>query len=199
METRTRVVLLMHPMEFRYQKCTTGRLTCLNLANSEIIPGVCFDHNARVRSLIDDPGSFAVLLYPGQGAMSVRGGDFPLSALGERRLVVFLIDATWHCSRKIVRESPSLLRLPRLAIEPSSPSRFTIKRQPAAWCLSTIEATHELLLALEAHGLDVYPDKHRLLGAFDAMQDFQVRQAAKAAVRLSHRVRGMREPLETSH
>jgi DTW domain-containing protein len=195
METKTRIVLLMHPMEFRHQKCTTGRLTCLNLANSEIIPGVCFDDNARVRSLIDDPGNYPVLLYPGKGAKSIRDGGFPSSALGERRLIVFLIDATWHCSRKIVRESPSLLRLPRLAIEPDSPSRFIIKRQPAAWCLSTIEATHEILLALEAGSLDVYPDKDRLLDAFNAMQDFQVRQTAKAAVRFSHRVRGTREPL----
>jgi DTW domain-containing protein len=195
MHTRTRIVLLMHPMEYRHQKCTTGRLTCLNLANSEIVPGVGFDGNARVRSLIDDPRNYPVLLYPGEGAMSVRGGGFSGSGLGERRLVVFLIDATWHCSRKIVRESPSLLRLPRLAIQPSSPSRFIIKRQPAAWCLSTIEAAHELLLALEEADLEDYPDKTRLLDAFHAMQDFQIRQTAKAAARFSHRVRGIREPL----
>jgi len=180
METRTRIVLLMHPMEFRHQKCTTGRLTCLNLANSEIIPGVSFDGNARFCSLIDDPLNYPVLLYPGEGATGIRGGGFPASAPGERRLIVFLIDATWHCSRKIVRESPSLMRLPRLTIQPNAPSRFIIKRQPAAWCLSTIEAAHELLLALEAGGLDVYPDKNRLLDAFNAMQDFQVRQTAKA-------------------
>jgi DTW domain-containing protein YfiP len=185
MHTRTRIVLLMHPMELRYQKCTAGRLTCLNLANSEIVPGVGFDGNARVRSLIDDPRNYPVLLYPGEGAMSIRGGGFPASAPCERRLVVFLIDATWHCSRKIVLESPSLMRLPRLTIEPSAPSRFIIKRQPAAWCLPTIEAA----------GLDVYPDKNRLLDAFDAMQDFQIRQTAKAAVRFSHHVRGLREPL----
>jgi DTW domain-containing protein YfiP len=195
METRTRIVLLMHPMEFRHQKCTTGRLACLNLANSEIIPGVQFDDDTRVRSLIDDPRNYTVLLYPGEGAMSMRGGGLSSSALGDRRLVAFLIDATWHCSRKIARESPSLMRLPRIAIQPEAPSRFTIKRQPAAWCLSTIEAAHELLLALETAGLDVYPDKNRLLDTFNAMQDFQVRQTAKAAVRFPHHVRGIREPL----
>jgi DTW domain-containing protein YfiP len=180
METRTRIVLLMHPMEFRHQKCTTGRLTCLNLANSEIIPGVSFDDNARFRSLVDDPVNYPVLLYPGEGATSIRGGRFPVPEPGERRLVVFLIDATWHCSRTIVRQSPSLMRLPRLAIQPSAPSRFIIKRQPAAWCLSTLEAAHELLLALEAGSLDVYPDRNRLLDAFNAMQDFQIRQTAKS-------------------
>jgi DTW domain-containing protein len=194
METRTRIVLLMHPKEFRHQKCTTGRLTCLNLANSEIIPGVSFDAIPRVRSLIDDPRNYPVLLYPGENAVSMRDGGFAASAPRDRRLVVFLIDATWHCARTIARESPSLMRLPRLRIEPEAPSRFTIKRQPAAWCLSTIEATHEVLLGLDAGGLEIYPDKRRLLDAFDAMQDFQVRQIAKAAL-IHHHVRGTRTPL----
>ncbi len=183
METRTRIVLLMHPKEFRHQKCTTGRLTCLNLANSEIIPGVSFDDNPRYRSLTEDPLNYPVLLYPGAGAMRIHRESLPAAASAELRLVVFLIDATWHCSRTIIRESPSLMLLPRLAIEPASPSRFLIKRQPAPWCLSTIEATHELLLALEAGGLDVYPAKDRLLDAFMAMQDFQIWQTATAPKR----------------
>jgi DTW domain-containing protein YfiP len=63
MQTRTRIVLLMHPKEHRHQKCTTGRLTCLNLANSEIIPGVRFDDNVRFRALADDPDNLSFLLY----------------------------------------------------------------------------------------------------------------------------------------
>lgn len=185
----------MHMMEFRRQKCTTGRLTCLNLANSEIIPGVHFEDNARVRALIDDPGSFPVLLYPGKGSMDIRDAGFPAMIPANRRLTVFIVDATWHCSRKVVRLSPSLQRLPRLTIEPLSPSRYTIKRQPAAWCLSTLEAVHELLMALESSGMDAYPDKDRLLSAFHEMQSFQVLQTAKATARLGHCVRGVREPV----
>jgi DTW domain-containing protein YfiP len=195
METKTRIVLLMHMKEFRYQKCATGRLTCLNLVNSEIIPGVYFEDNARVRALMDDPVNYPVLLYPGTGAMDIRAEGFPGAIPGGRRLTVFIVDATWHSSRKIVRLSPSLQRLPRLAIRPQSPSRYTIKRQPAPWCLSTIEAVHELLLALESCGMDSYPDKGRLLSAFHDMQDFQVRQTASAAAYIGHRVRGKREPL----
>jgi DTW domain-containing protein len=196
METRTRIVLLMHPMEYRHQRCNTGRLTCLNLANSEIIQGIGFDADPRFRSLVDDPGNYPVLLYPGEGAMSISDGELPAAALGNRRLVVFLIDGTWHCSRTIAKASPSLMLLPRLVIHPVAPSRYVIKRQPAAWCLSTIEATHELLLALEAGGLDVYPEKGRLIDAFNAMQDFQVRKIEKAAGSLerAHATRGLRLP-----
>jgi DTW domain-containing protein YfiP len=185
----------MHMKELRRQKCTTGRLTCLNLANSEIIPGVHFENNARVRALIDDPVNYPVLLYPGKGSMDIRDSGFPASIPGDRKLTVFIVDATWHCSRTIVRLSPCLQRLPRIMIQPLSPSRYTIKRQPAAWCLSTIEAVHELLIALESSGLDAYPDKNRLLAAFHEMQDFQVRQIAKAIARPGHRVRGIREPM----
>ena len=185
----------MHPKEFRHQKCTTGRLAHLNLANSEIIQGVTFDDNARFHSLVDDPSNYPVLLYPGEDAIEVHNGDFLASAASGRRLVVFLIDATWHCSRTIVRHSPSLMGLTRLVIEPASPSRFRIKRQPYSWCLSTIEAAHELLLALEAGGLDVYPDKTRLLDAFNAMQDFQVLQTASARRSPRHIVRGHRVAL----
>jgi DTW domain-containing protein YfiP len=192
METRTRIVLLMHPMEFRHQKCTTGRLTCLNLANSEIIPGVKFDDNPRFLSLVEDPLYSPVLLFPGEGAMPLGDGRLSAASLGARRLVVFIVDGTWHCARTIIRQSPSLLRLPRLAISPAAPSRFTIKRQPAPWCLSTIEAAHELLLALEARGMDAYPDKDRLIRAFNAMQDFQVRKTAQNTAPRNRAKRGVR-------
>jgi DTW domain-containing protein YfiP len=171
----------MHLQEYRHQKCTTGRLLCLHLANSEIIPGMGFDDNPRVRALIDDPGNFPVLLYPGANALRVEDAGLSPSDLGGRRLVVFLLDATWACARKSLRDSPGLLSLPRLAITPRNSSRFVIKRQPHDWCLSTLEATHELLLALDAAGLDEYRDQERLLAAFEAMQNVQIEYAAKAA------------------
>ena len=169
----------MHPKEWRRTKCATGRLACLNLANSEIMPGINFDEDRRFRELVDDPGNYPVLLYPGSSAMNLSEGGFPASELGARRLVVFLIDATWACSRSVLRESPGLLKLPRVMFVPKERSRFVIKRQPRDYCLSTIEAIHELLLSLEEAGLDAYPDRGRLLGVFDAMQRVQIDAAAK--------------------
>lgn len=184
---RTKIVLLMHEKEWRRQKCATGRLACLNLEGSEIIAGLGFDDNLRVKELRSDPAKRCVLLYPGENAVDLSSEPFPAQALGlavdsalglGRQLVVFIIDATWSCSRAVLRASPGLLDLPRLMFRPREKSRWIIKKQPADWCLSTIEAIHELLLALETAGMDSYPDKERLLAVFAAMQAYQIDRAS---------------------
>ncbi|MCX6945279.1 MAG: DTW domain-containing protein, partial [Opitutales bacterium] len=80
-------------------------------------------------------------------------------------------------ARKMLRLSPSLQRLPRVVFNASSLSRYVIKQQPQAGCLSTLEATHEVLVALAQAGLDQYPLPDQLLGLFQRMQDFQIRCA----------------------
>lgn len=183
METRTRFILLMHPMEYKRIRCNTGRLTCLNLANCEMIPGIAFDGEPRVRALLSDPASFPVLLFPGQGAVNVTREGLGCLRPGDRRLAVILLDGTWSSVNKMFRLSPCLHALPRLMFTPSAPSRYYIKRQPRRHCLSTLEAVHELLLALERAGRDDYPDKERLLAVFAAMQEYQaVRAAAEGRV-----------------
>jgi DTW domain-containing protein YfiP len=193
METRTRIVLLMSPKEFKQEKAATGRLTHLCLANSEIHMGMGFDEDEAVQELINDPRNCCVLLYPGPQARNLSAGSLSAAELGDRRLVVFLIDATWGGARKILRHSPSLQRLPRIMFTPSAPSRFVIKQQPHENCLSTLEATHELLTALEKTGLDRYPLPGQLLGLFARMQEFQIRCAADPT-RPGYRRRPYSEP-----
>lgn len=177
METRARFVFLMHPKEFKHEKAGTGRLTHLCLANSEIQMGIGFDDHAPVQALLRDPANFPVLLYPGEHARNLSQGELPPAELGGRRLVILLLDGTWSCARKMLRLSPSLQRLPRIMFTPSTLSRFVIKQQPQDGCLSTLEATHEVLLALERGGLDRYPLPDQLLGLFARMQEFQIRCA----------------------
>jgi len=187
METRTRFVFLMHPKEFKREKAATGRLTHLCLARSEIHMGVGFDDNAAVQELINNPRNLPVLLYPGRDAVNLSTPEpvssaGPLAALAsqlrERQLVVLLLDATWALGRKMLKLSPSLQALPKIMFTPTAPSRYVIKHQPHAGCLSTLEATHELLLALESSHLDHYPLPDQLLGLFKRMQDFQLECAA---------------------
>jgi DTW domain-containing protein YfiP len=187
METRTRFVFLTHPKEFKQEKAATGRLTHLCLAHSEVHMGVAFDEHVVVGELLRDPRNFPVLLYPGQDAINLSDSPVhdpasPLAVLGrqleQRTLVVFVIDATWALGRKMLRLSPSLQRLPRIMFTPSTPSRYLIKQQPHPGCLSTLEATHELLTTLERAGLDHYPLPGQLLALFHRMQDFQIQCAA---------------------
>ncbi len=177
MATRTKFVFLMHPKEYRYAKAGTGRLTHLCLAESELHQGVGFDHHEAVQTLIHDPRNFCTLLYPGENAHDLSADGLRPDELGGRRLVVLLLDGTWSEARKMLRLSPSLQQLLRIMFTPAAPSRFVIKQQPQAGCLSTLEATHEVLIALERGGLDRYPLPDQLLGLFQRMQDFQIRCA----------------------
>lgn len=171
---KTHFVFLMHPKEFKQEKAGTGRLTALSLEGSSIEMGIGFDDHPAVNRLIDDPKNFAVLLYPAVGAMNVSEGALTPEALGGRRLVVFLLDATWACAKKMLTESKRLQALPKLMFTPVEKSRFVIKRQPHEWCLSTLEAVHQLLGALEDSGLDRYPDPEALPRLFRRMQEFQI-------------------------
>ena len=184
METRTRFVFLMHPKEFKEEKAGTGRLTHLCLPNSELHMGKGFDDHAPVQALLRDPQNHCVLLYPGANASNLSEGSQLAAFNSQRRsqrLVVILLDATWSGARKMLRLSPSLQRLPRIMFTPAAPSRYVIKQQPQAGCLSTLEAVHELLTVLERAGLDEYPQPDQLLGLFQRMQDFQISCAADPA------------------
>jgi DTW domain-containing protein YfiP len=204
METRTRFVFLMHPKEFKQEKAATGRLTHLCLTRSELYMGVGFDEHPEVQALIADPAHVPVLLHPGRDAIDLSatrldeaGG--PLATLSgqlaQRTLLVFLIDATWSLGRKMLRLSPSLQRLPRIMFTPAAPSRYLIKQQPHHGCLSTLEATHELLVALERQGLDRYPLPEQLIGLFHRMQDFQLKCAADPE-RAGYRRRAYKPPAD---
>jgi DTW domain-containing protein YfiP len=200
MATRTRVVLLMHPKEFKQEKAATGRLTHLCLSNSEIVVGTGFDETSRVGELRTDPRNRCVLLYPGKDAVNLSTADpaaldpFRRDA-AERQLVVFILDATWALARKMLRLSPLLQQMPRVMFTPSAPSRYLIKQQPAPGCLSTLEAVHELLSALEAAGLDRYPDRQQLLDLFARMQQFQI-DCARDPQRAGYRRSEYRPPAE---
>ena len=177
MPTRTKFVFLMHPKEYKQEKAATGRLTHLCLAHSEIHVGTDFDRHEEVQALLNDPRNLPLLVYPGAAARNLSTGGLTATEVGDRQLVLFLIDATWAGARKMLRLSPSLQRLPRVMFTATSLSRYVIKQQPQAGCLSTLEATHELLVALEHAGLDRYPLPDQLLGLFQRMQDFQIRCA----------------------
>jgi DTW domain-containing protein YfiP len=164
----------MHPKEFKYMKAATGRFTHLCLKNSEVHMGIYFDEHKAVQELINDPKYFPVLLFPCENAVNISKADIPESFTGGKQLLVFLLDATWNLAKRMFRLSPSLQKLPRIMFIPEQKSRFIIKKQPREYCLSTIEAVHELLRALEKARLDTYERPTQLIDLFMRMQEHQL-------------------------
>lgn len=191
MTVATKLVFLTHIHEYKKVKLGTGRLAFLSIAESELHVGVAFDEIPAVQALIRDPRYRPMLLYPGPTARDLGEGTITAAELDGRRLLVFLLDATWTLSRKMLKLSPSLQALPRIMFSPREKSRFVIKRQPNAQCLSTLEATHELLLSLDRAGLDRYERPQQLLTVFEAMQAFQLECArVRRAPRTMRRAAG---------
>jgi DTW domain-containing protein YfiP len=164
----------MHPKEFKEEKAATGRFTHLCLENSEIHMGVCFDDHKEVLKIINNPDNLTMLLYPDKDAVNLSKNEFPLTSTANRQLVVIMLDATWRNAKKMYNKSRILQSLPKLMFTPEEKSRYLIKKQPHDWCLSTIEAAHELMKALEKAGLDTYPRPDQMLDLFARMQKYQI-------------------------
>jgi DTW domain-containing protein YfiP len=174
-ETNVKYVFLLHPKEAFRQKTGTGRLTALSLKNSELLIGVDFTHNERLNELINEGKRyFPVLLFPDKNAFFTDDPKLPL-ALGDKTLLVIVVDATWFFARKIITLSKNLHALPKLSFRKAYRSQFTFKRQPAPECLSTIESVYYLTEELKAAGIanreaDVTP----LMAVFRRMVGFQL-------------------------
>jgi DTW domain-containing protein YfiP len=177
-QTRTRVVILQHPRESDVP-INTARIAERALPNSELHVGVEFADSPGVRQAISDPEAPAILLYPGAGARDLVREP----PAGPVTLVV--IDGTWWQAQKLFKKNPFLGKLPCYALSPTVPSRYRIRREPAAHCVSTIEAITLALGVLErslAEGEPASPNEQRLealLQPFEAMVEHQLRYAAE--------------------
>ncbi len=153
----------MHPKEAKRTRNGTGRLAHLALRNSEIIMGVDFSDDSRVQTLLADSEFYPCILYPGKTSIEPAKFLADESALKTRTPLVFVVDGTWTAAKKMMKLSQNLHRLPRIALNPSQPSRFVIKQQPNPLCLSTIEATASLLAEMENQGLENKQGRHKSL------------------------------------
>jgi len=163
-ETRTEVVLLMHPKEAKKEKVGTGRLTKACLKNAKLLVGINFDQHPELQKLLQDPARQVFLLYPGEESTNLdRQTINPKLLPSDKIPVVLILDGTWACAKTMMRESSCLHHLPRLSFENTVESRFIIKQQPAKYCLSTIESVHALLHRLDHWGIEKLGGQHQLL------------------------------------
>lgn len=181
-ETKTKFVILMHPKEFRKTKNGTGHFTNLTLKNSEIYIGIDFTNHKRVNEIIENKDTNSYVLYPGDESI-----DLNTNTIGstDKTNVIFIIDATWPCSKKMLRLSHNLKDLPRVSFQYTKKSDFKIKTQPNQYCLSTIESTLCVLMLLTKHNLENISQKEfdNFLNPFSKMVDYQIDCAFKKEIR----------------
>jgi DTW domain-containing protein YfiP len=92
-------VFLMHPKEAKRQRTGTGNLAHISLIDSEIIVGLDFSENKRLQELLNDERYFPVMMFPGDDAWNAKKDGFE-AALGNKKLLVLILDATWFCAKK---------------------------------------------------------------------------------------------------
>jgi len=164
----------MHPKEYRKEKVGTGLMTNLQLENSEIIVGVDFTNNNRVNEILNNEISTSFLLYPGKDSfnLSIRKSSEINSFMGNNPHI-FLIDGTWSCARKMLKLSKNLQKLKRVSFDNTIKSKFIIKQQPEALCLSTIDSVYTVLNLLKEGNLEQCETKGFLV-PFEKMIEYQL-------------------------
>ena len=134
----------------------------LALPNSRLRVGLDFANDEEILRILARPAS-AYVLFPGPGALPIE--DLPR----DHAVTLIVFDGTWSQARKLLKLNPAVAGLPRVAFHPNTPSAYVIRREPAAFCVSTIEALAEVLTVLEPEGGPFA----RLLDPFHAMVERQ--------------------------
>ncbi len=152
---KTGILILQHAKE-RFHSIGTVRFARLGLQNVDI--QVRWSNELKHLNKPLDPPPNTGMLYPSPTALDLADPE-------NRPEHLIILDGTWRQARNIYHKTPGLSELPHYALHPKQPSRYTIRREPAFHCLSTIESIVAALdlLEPETEGL------HGLIDAFDGM------------------------------
>ena len=170
-DTKIKFIILMHPKEFKKVKNGTGHLTHLSLSNSKLFIGVDFTNHKEINEIISACESF--VLYPSEDAINISKENLEV----KKDIAIFIIDSTWSCSIKMLRESKNLQNLKHISFDATKLSQFKIKEQPEDYCLSTIESTLSVLEILnnsKFENIDTN-DLDNFLNPFEKMVDYQLK------------------------
>ncbi|MDX2023064.1 MAG: DTW domain-containing protein [Deltaproteobacteria bacterium] len=158
----TNVVLLQHPRE-SHTGIGTAKLAHLSLPGSLLKAGLDFSADSQVQAEVRKAPAY--VLFPGPQAIAIA--DLPT----DKAITLIVVDGTWWQAKKLIKLNPWLEQLPRVSFSPTTPSDYRIRRQPAAHCVSTIEALAEVLCQREPAGMAF----DHLRDPFRAMVDHQIR------------------------
>ena len=173
-DTGIKFVFLMHTKEFKRQRTGTGNIAHISLKNSEIIVGLEFSQNKRLQELLNDPQYFPVMMYPGEEAWTAKKEGFK-EVLGNKTLLVLILDATWFCARKIIEHNQFLLKLPRVSFYGDYRSIFTFKHEPRPEYISTIESCYYFIKEMQSIDyVNKAVNPEPMMDAFKQMIKFQL-------------------------
>ena len=137
-QTKTQFIILMHQKEFRKTKNGTGHFTNRSLSNSTLFVGDDFTQHMEINTIINHPNNQCYVIYPSSKSINLNKTSLTQD---NKNIVLFLIDATWPCSRSILFKSKNLDNLEKISYTHTKVSNFLFKTQPKDYCLSTIEST----------------------------------------------------------
>lgn len=168
------VLILQHSSEVNHAK-GTAKIVELSLEKIDVFVGEDFTGNIELQQKLAAKNS--LLLYPQENAVLPQQlveqiNNNGLFTLSDYQLIV--IDGSWKKVFKILKLNPFLSELPAIGIDAVNESDYRIRKSSRSDSLSTLEAIHAVLTAVEG-------DKFEgLLSSFQAMIDFQINSMPEA-------------------
>jgi len=137
----------MHPDEYR-KPTNTARLIGASIPHTRFFPWYRTAPPAELIPLLGERRFMPYLLVP-QGDARLFEGLRARPWLPDRVPAFVLLDGTWSQARKMLHRSPYLQGIPRMAIQPKTPSTYRLRSQRCAQHLSTVEVAIALLEQLD--------------------------------------------------
>jgi DTW domain-containing protein len=141
LETRTRLVLVIHHFEAR-KPTNSGQLAALCLPNSEVCVRGRADGAAP--SFAADPSTQPLFLYPHEGALPIAS-----FAQSPRPITLIVPDGTWRQAGKVRQRMAGLSEVPCVSLPPDAPTRYRLRSEFHDGRLATLEAIARALGILE--------------------------------------------------
>jgi DTW domain-containing protein YfiP len=154
METRTKVVVLVHRREV-HKTTGTARLVPLTLAHGELRTVGLPEDRVQYEGL-EEEGRSTLLLSPVAGAV-----ELTRELVGNRPATLVVPDGNWRQARRMATNEAPLARMVAVRLPEGPARRFELRKHPQAERLSTFEAIARALGILE--GPEVQQELERIL------------------------------------
>lgn len=144
LKTKLHVLILQHPQE-PDKELGTARLAHQALENSTLRIGLSWPNLSKALGRPAIHGNWAVL-YLGGKAESAKAVQAPSDVAKLPLEGIVVLDGSWAQAKTMWWRNPWLLKLKRIALNPTRRSLYgKLRREPRRECLSTIESIAEAL------------------------------------------------------